>query len=365
MPKVVALELTNGQRLFDTLRQCFDDGDTVCILDPRDSPTRRADVMTALRPTHHLTDLGEKRCTDGQPSEEGDGVVVLTSGSSGAPKAAVIAWDALRASAELTTTALQRSATPQWWASLTPVHIGGLAVYLRCLFTGTTPIFAPTPDEALRQGATHVAVVRTQLHREDYSEFEVVLLGGGPPPATVAANVVTTWGMTETGSGVVYDGLALPSVELRIVDDEIHVSSPTLLRVFRDGRDPTYLDDGGRRWLPTGDVGELRDGRLSVRGRRDYVITSGGEKVWPEDLERVLSTCPGVNDVAVFGRDDIEWGQRVVVWCVSDRSTEDLMVEFRNRAREALGRWAVPKEVEIVRAIPRTTNGKIRRGDLN
>ena len=69
--------------------------------------------------------------------------------------------------------------------------------------------------------------------------------------------------------------------------------------------------------------------------------------------------------VAVFGRDDIEWGQRVVVWCVSDRSTEDLMVEFRNRAREALGRWAVPKEVEIVRTIPRTTNGKIRRGDLN
>jgi O-succinylbenzoic acid--CoA ligase len=364
MPKVVALELTDGQRLFDALRQCYDDGHTACVLDPRDSRTRRSAVMASLRPTHHLTDDGTAICDGGVPSLDGDGVIVLTSGSSGPPKAAVLTWDALRASAEMSTLALQRGASTRWWANLTPVHVGGLAVYLRSLFHNQVPIFASTQRDALRQGATHVAVVRTQLQREGFSDFELVLLGGGPPPPDVPANVVTTWGMTETASGVVYDGVALPSVALRIVDDEIHVASPTLLRAYRDGVDPTYRDDDDVRWLPTGDVGELRGGILHVRGRRDYVINTGGEKVWPDDLERALSECAGVRDVAVFGRDDDEWGQRVVVWCVSDRTAHELAGEFRERAVEAIGRWAVPKEVEVVKEIPRTSNGKIRRSEL-
>lgn len=364
MPKVVALELTDGQRLFDALRQCYNEGSTACILDPRDSAHRRSVVMASLRPTHHLTESGMTHCDGGLPSQEGDGVIVLTSGTSGPPKAAVLTWDALRASAEMSSHALQRGPLMRWWAHLTPVHIGGLAVYLRSLFLDQNPVFATTTHDALEQGATHVALVRTQLHRGDYRDFQLVLLGGGPPPPDIPANVVTTWGMTETGSGVVYDGVPLPSVSLRVVDSEIHVAAPTLLRIYRDGFDPTYRDEQGVRWLPTGDEGEFSDGRLQIRGRRDYVINTGGEKVWPDDVERVLSDCRGIDDVVVFGREDPEWGQRVVAWCVSNRSAEDLAGEFRERVTEALGRWAVPKDIHIVTEIPRTPNGKIRRSEL-
>jgi len=364
MPKLVALELTNGQKLFEHIAKIEQSGDAFCVLDPRDSAVRREMVLAAMAPTHLLNADGVRELPGSHGVSEGDGAVVITSGSSGVPKAAVLTWDALRASAALTTSALTRSGTPVWWANLTPVHIGGLAVYLRCLFAGVDPVFAPSSSEALEHGATHVSVVRTQLARDDYSSFQVVLLGGGAPPAHVPANVVTTYGMTETGSGVVYDGRALSDVSLRVVDGEIHVASPTLLRAYRSGEDPTYRDAHGTRWFATGDSGELINGILSVFGRQAYVIVTGGEKVWPEDLESLLLDIDGVDDVAVIGRPDPEWGQRVVLVCVTSSNSDEILETARSRAREAIGRWAAPKEICTVDNIPRTSNGKIARHEL-
>ena len=364
MPKLVALELTNGQELFEHIANIEKAGDALCVLDPRDSRQRRQMVLETLAPTHHVHADGVDELPNGREVAEGDGAVVITSGSSGPPKAAVLTWDALRASANLTTAALTRSRTPSWWAALTPVHIGGLAVYLRSLFSGSEPIFASTPDEALQRGATHVSVVRTQLVRHDYTDFDLVLLGGGPPPPLVPRNVVTTYGMTETGSGVVYDGRALDDVSLRIIDGEIHVATPTLFRAYRDGTDPTYRDDSGTRWLATGDAGQLSDEVLSVFGRQAYVIVTGGEKVWPEDVETLLCDIDGVDDVAVIGSPDPEWGQRVVMVCVTSRDGSDVLLEAQGRAREAIGRWAAPKDIVLVPQIPRTSNGKIARREL-
>jgi acyl-coenzyme A synthetase/AMP-(fatty) acid ligase len=120
--------------------------------------------------------------------------------------------------------------------------------------------------------------------------------------------------------------------------------------------------DGRDDWFPTGDAGEVDGGRISVKGRLGFVINTGGEKLWPEELESALSTIDAVRDVAVTGVEDPEWGQRVVALIVSDGSHFDDLI--RDVADERIGPWAKPKEVRYVAAIPRTANGKIRRNTL-
>ncbi len=120
--------------------------------------------------------------------------------------------------------------------------------------------------------------------------------------------------MTETGSGVVYDGVPLDGVEVRIAAGEVHVRCPMLFRCYRDGTSP--LVDG---WFATGDGGRLdADGKLVVDGRIGELIITGGENVWPQAVEAVLSDHPAVRDVAVAGRPDAEWGETVVAYVVPD-----------------------------------------------
>jgi O-succinylbenzoic acid--CoA ligase len=217
-------------------------------------------------------------------------------------------------------------------------------------------------------GATLVSLVATALDRIDASRFRTVVLGGAAPPAALPGNVVTTYGMTETGSGVVYDGRPIDHVELRIGDgvtgavDEVLVRGPMLLRAYRDGSDPRL--PGG--WLPTGDGGGLAgDGTLTVFGRMAEVIVTGGEKVWPVPVERVLSHHPGVDQVAVWKRPDPEWGERVVAWVVPrDRSAPPGLDELRDLVAAGMGRWAAPREVAVVAWLPRTSSGKLRRTSL-
>jgi O-succinylbenzoic acid--CoA ligase len=135
-----------------------------------------------------------------------------------------------------------------------------------------------------------------------------------------------------------------------------------LLRAYRDGSDPKIA--GG--WLPTGDGGALApDGTLSVFGRIAEVIVTGGEKVWPAPVEEVLSHHPGIDQVAVWKRPDPEWGERVVAWVVPlDPSSPPKLDELRDLVAQSLGRWAAPRQITIVDALPRTTSGKVRRSAL-
>jgi O-succinylbenzoic acid--CoA ligase len=167
--------------------------------------------------------------------------------------------------------------------------------------------------------------------------------------------------MTETGSGVVYDGLPLDGVELRVVDGELQVRGPMLARCYRDGS-PTLDGDG---WLHTGDAGELVDGRLRVAGRMGDVIVTGAEKVWPAPVEAVLRTVPGVADVAVGGRADPAWGQVVVAWVVpDDRAAPPALDALRDAVKAVLPPWAAPRRLVLVDALPRTALGKVRRAAL-
>jgi O-succinylbenzoic acid--CoA ligase len=340
-------------------------GEAFCVLDQRLSPRRRVEDLHALGATSLLDRDGRHPLPKGREVEEAIGLVMLTSGSSGTPKAAELTWDALRASAELTQRTLRGDAPPIWFPCLPANHIGGLAVLLRAILSDAELLWGDVDqiDLAPRDGATHVSIVRTQLTRFDVSGYYRVLLGGARPPASRPSNVIATWGMTETGSGVIYDGVPLPGVDVASVNGELCVRTPTLFRAYRHGPRPRVVGPDGRAdWFPTGDAGEVTEGRVRVLGRLGFVINSGGEKLWPEDLEAVLSSLSGVSDVAVTGIDDPEWGQRVLALVVNDGVNRD--DEIRAIAEERLGPWAKPKEIRYVVAIPRTSNGKVRRADL-
>lgn len=365
MTSLLALDFELGPDLERAIRDAVDASVAFCVLDRRASPRRRREELARLGATG-VRDLdGVTDVDGGTPVDDEIGLVMLTSGSSGEPKAVEHTWTALRASAELTQSTLRGDAPPIWRPCLPACHIGGLAVILRAVLSDATLWWGDGEDleAAADHGATHVSVVRAQLARHDLSGYRTVLLGGARPPTAVPENVIATWGMTETGSGVVYDGVALPGVDVASVEGELCVRTPTLFRSYRTGARARVVGPDGRDdWFPTGDAGEVSDGRVSVKGRLGFVINTGGEKLWPEELESVLATINGVRDVAVTGADDAEWGQRVVALVVSDGSQLDERI--RSVANERIGPWAKPKEIRYVTAIPRTASGKIQRNAL-
>ena len=322
---------------------------------------------------------------DGIGVEEGDALVVATSGTSGEPKGVVLTHDAVIASAEATSVRLGVEPDRHTWMACLPLaHIGGLAVVTRAIVTGTPLVVLPgfdaeTVEEAGRSGqVSHVSLVATALGRLDPSVFSCVLLGGSRVPDGLPPNVVATYGMTETGSGVIYDGWPLDGVEVSFrpsrrtdgedtgAGTEILIRAPMLLRCYRGGDDGRVVGpDGAPDWYATGDAGRLdADGKLVVSGRIDDVITTGAEKVWPDVVERILAAHPGVAEVAVWKRPDPEWGERIVAWVVplDDGPSLD---ELRQMVTDGIAPWAAPKELVLVDDLPRTAAGKVRRRALD
>ncbi len=377
MSELVALDLDQDDRIVRAIESTWADGDAVCVLDRRLSPSARGQSLATLRPTVLWDESGRSRLADGEPVMDGDALCVTTSGSMSDPKAAILTREAVEASARASTTALGIDPGSARWLCCLPVsHIGGLSVLTRALVTGPDLEVIPRADPgALRaaadRGATHVSLVATALQRIDPGWFDVILLGGAAPPSDLPDNVVTTYGMTETGSGVVYDGVPLPGVLLGIDGPdatglgEILIKAPMLLRSFRDR--PAHLvrgpdEQGG--WLSTGDLGRLDvDGRLSVRGRQAEVIVTGAEKVFPQDVEAVIADLDGVAEVAVWRRADPEWGERVVAWIVP-RGEAPSIETVRDAVADRLAPYAAPKEIEVVASLPRTSSGKLRRTAL-
>jgi O-succinylbenzoic acid--CoA ligase len=162
--------------------------------------------------------------------------------------------------------------------------------------------------------------------------------------------------MTETCGGCVYDGVPLDGVRVRIADDErIWLGGPVLFSRYRGG-DLASEDS----WFRTGDLGRLDgSGRLTVRGRADDVINTGGRKVVPGEVEAALESCPGVRDVAVVGQPDPEWGERVVAVVVpADLDDPPGLELLRLHVRERLPRYAAPSRVVMVDAVPMLPSGK-------
>jgi O-succinylbenzoic acid--CoA ligase len=161
----------------------------------------------------------------------------------------------------------------------------------------------------------------------------------------------------------VYDGRALDGVGVRIAEDsEIQLSGPTLMRGYHLSSSQPFTGDG---WLRTRDAGVVSDGVLQVLGRLDDVIVTGGEKVWPQEVEAVLREHPSVADVAVAGTPDPEWGARVTAYVVPrDPAAPPSLEALRAFCAERIAKFKAPRALEITEALPRTASGKIKRDAL-
>ena len=248
-------------------------------------------------------------------------VVLATSGSTGVPKGVELTSAALVASARASLARLGAAPGERWLCCLPTHHISGLGVLVRSLLAGSVPVVRDRVDAGVvardasdAARCSYVSLVPTQLRRlldagAPLAGFRAILLGGAAIPggmlaeaAAAGARVVTTYGMTETCGGCVYDGLPLDGVQVACdADGRIRITGPVLFSGYRLAPEQTRtaVKDG---WFVTSDLGELtEDGRLVVRGRADDVIISGGEKIVASEVEQVLRGSPRVRDAVVVG----------------------------------------------------------------
>ncbi|WP_440105266.1 AMP-binding protein [Streptosporangium sp. H16] len=360
-----------GPELFRAVGAALDGhGPAVLPLSPAlPAPALRA-TLDALRPTH--VDGVRREGGVGVPAEVA--VVIATSGSTGAPKGAQLSAEALLASASASLRRLEAGAGERWLCCLPPSHVSGLQVLVRSLLGGTEPIVHDgfSPEAVLSSGADHVSLVPTQLRRllqvssarlQRLSAFRTILLGGAAaPPGLLAearaagARVITTYGMSETCGGCVYDGEPLDGVGVDIGDDgRIRLGGPVLFSGYRLRPDLTEAARDGE-WFLTSDLGVLEGGRLRVLGRADDVINTGGEKVVAAAVAAVVAEHPAIVDAVVVGRPDPEWGERVVAVVVSPSPPS--LAEVRAFAKERLPAYAAPADLIVVTEIPLLANGK-------
>ena len=379
---LLAVALPPSEAWSDVVRAAWDAGAAVLPIDDRLPAAESEALLARARPTAVLDGDGVRRLDDGIEAEEQVAVVIPTSGTGGVPK--LVEFDRHAVDAAVAASALALGATPhdRWLCCLPLAHVGGLLVLLRGVLLGAPVTVHARFDvgafDAVRDAAM-TSLVPTMLVRlldaeVDLSRYRAILVGGAYLPPEIrrraedaGARVIETYGLTESCGGVVYDGRPLPGIEIRIDDDGgIDLRGPTLMLGYRfdpEGTRSAFTEDG---WLRPGDAGEVdADGRLHVIGRVDDLINSGGEKVWPDEVERSLRSHEKVAEVGVGSRPDREWGQRVVAWVVPrDAADPPSLEELRDHVARILPRHKAPRELVLVEHLPRTSAGKLRRGAL-
>lgn len=321
-------------------------------------------------------------------------LVVNTSGSTGEPRRVMLDAEALMASACATH---ERLGGPGRWVLALPAqHVAGLQVLIRSVVAGTAPAVLPTdrfdpvaaasvlvaahhPDVPL-----YTSLVPTQLHRilaraegtalpaelRPWTDVDAILVGGAATAPglldrarDLGLRIVTTYGMTETAGGCVYDGVPLTGVRVRI-DGTVHLAGPMLARGYlgRPDLDTAFQMHDDVRWFRTGDLGTLARGVLHVRGRVDDVVVTGGVKVAPAAVEAAIAAVRGVGEVCVVGVPDDEWGQVVTAVVVPARGAPaPTLAALRDAVVPTLGPAAAPRRLVLADALPQRGPGKVDR----
>jgi O-succinylbenzoic acid--CoA ligase len=377
----------DAARLAGPLARALDgSGPAILPVDATLPAARVRQLLDAFQPGTVTGRDGETSTRSEAPGVAADTAVIIgTSGSTGEPKGVELSAAALGHSARASLARAGARPGERWLLCLPASHVAGLQVLTRSVVGGTEPaVTAEATARAVRDaadaGCAHVSVVPTQLRRllaepggaAALARYRCVLVGGAAAGAALleearAAGVraVTTYGMSETCGGCVYDGVPLDGVSVRAGEDgRLRISGPVLMNRYYGRPDLTAaalaaIPGGGREFV-TSDLGYAGPGgRVVIRGRADDVINTGGYKVVPGEVAAVLETCPGVKEVIVVGRPDPEWGERVTAVVVPADPSEPPGLELlRTHVRARLPRYACPSEVVLTEAIPLLPSGK-------
>lgn len=328
--------------------------------------------------------------------------IIYTSGTTGFPKGVVHTYGNHWSSAIGSALNLGLYAKDKWLAMLPIFHVSGLSVFIKSVIYGMPVLLHQKFDvekvnhAIVEQGVTIVSVVTVMLQRlvaalgdDKYpNSFRCMLLGGGPAPKPLLEQakkyhipVFQSYGMTETSSQIVTlspndaltkigsAGKPLFTAQIKINNPdadsigEIYVKGPMVTKGYFNNQLATEnsFQDG---WLATGDLGYLDDdGFLYVMDRRTDLIISGGENVYPAEVEAVLTGMDQIAEVGVVGREDMIWGQIPVAFIV--KSNQSLTAEETIKyAQEKLATFKVPKQIHFVDHLPRNASNKLMRKEL-
>jgi O-succinylbenzoic acid--CoA ligase len=375
-------------RLLGALPAALDGtGPALLPLDPALPEPRLAALLAAFAPSTIETIQGTERYPGPAPGPdrhpavgEDTALVIATSGSTGQPKGTELSGTALLTSARASMRRIGAADGEPWLCCLPVFHISGIGVLMRSLLAGVAPVIAERlqPGPLAASGCAHVSMVPTQLRRmldagADLAGVRTILLGGAAIPAglldearAAGVRVITTYGMSETCGGCVYNGMPLDEVQVDIgPGDRIRIAGPVLFSGYWLRPDLTaQVRDG--RWFVTSDIGSIGpSGELQVRGRADDVINTGGEKVVAAEVEAVLGTCAGVREAAVVGRPDPEWGELVTAVVVpDDPSAPPALADIRAHVRQSMPAHAAPAALLLLRRMPMLPSGKPDREAL-
>lgn len=355
-----------------------------------------------------ILESGEHADSRARRLEERAALVLQTSGTSGRPKAAVLSLENLLASAEASIELLGSDPRDRWLLCMPLFHIAGLSILIRSALSGTSVVLHERFDAERVAAAldgervTRVsfvatmlqAVIETRGERPAPESLSLVLLGGGPASQDLLSRaralhypIAPSYGLTEAASQVATrppsavitresdlagEMAPLPGVEIRIVDNqgvsvgagidgEIALRGPIVMKGYLDDPEATStaFRDG---WFMTGDAGRLdRAGRLRVLDRRADLIISGGENIYPAEIESVLVAHPEIRDGAVVGVSDAEFGARPIAFVVLRAGASLDRASLEKFCRERLAGYKIPVDFIEIDEIPRTASGKLLR----
>ncbi|KRE35948.1 hypothetical protein ASG73_14850 [Janibacter sp. Soil728] len=347
-------------------------------------------ALTGTAPIHpHAPDTSPDLPAGDLPDDLA--VAIATSGSTGTPKLSLLTAAGLIASADATAERL--GGHGQWLLALPAHHIAGLQVLLRSVAAGTTPVVldpgSVTPFDLVQATAgmhgerRYTSLVPTLLARlvedplglEALRRFDAILVGGAATPRTLldrarseGVRVVTTYGMSETGGGCVYNGKPLKGVAARAgADGVLELGGAVVAHGYLGRESDAFTTEGGQRWFRTGDLGSVDgDGRVSVTGRADDIINTGGLKIAPRVVEEaVVAHIAAVTEAVVVGVPDPQWGQSVALAVVTSPGgppvgpvPEGGVAEIRDMLRPHLEAAALPRRVLVVAELPMRGPGK-------
>ena len=344
----------------------------------------------------------------GMMNLDDDFAIIHTSGTSGRPKAAILTYGNIYQSAVASALRLGAIQSERWLCVLPLYHVGGLSIVSRSLFYGTAIQVMPPGSFDAREvnrilsdhPITLVSLVPTMLQRlldakrrSWNPRLRLILLGGEAPSAELVERciadelpIAASYGLTETASQVatampdlVYRkpgtvGKPLRFMRARIVDKsgedaaanepgELLIKGGAVMRGYFGDADATENALRGG-WLHTGDIAYRdEDGDLFILQRRADLIVSGGENIYPAEVERVLRQHPAVAQAIVFGLPDSQWGQRVAALIECRAGASASASEITDFARRHLAAYKRPRQIAFVEALPRTASGKIQRRD--